>query len=185
MGRGQVLLSFDGIFRGQNMNKCLDIGCGPKKHEGCTGIDHFAYEGVDVVCNLNDLPWPFEDDTFDEIYAHSVIEHLDNFIKVMEEIHRVSKPGAVVHIIVPYYRFVNAYSPAHKTFFTEYTFRFLTEELPSEIHDMTNARFKLLKDRYIVTITLFEYLPTRAVRIIDSIIGGIISDLDIDLGVIK
>lgn len=167
------------------MNRLLDIGCGRNKHEGCIGIDHFAYEGVDVISNLNDLPWPFDDNTFDEVYAHSILEHLDNFIRTMEEIHRVSKPGALVHIIVPYYRFVNAYSPAHRTFFTEYTFRFLTEELPSEIHDMTKARFKLRKDRYIVTIKLFRYLPAKAVRVMDSIIGGIISDLDIDLEVVK
>jgi predicted SAM-dependent methyltransferase len=175
------------------MTKCLDVGCGHRKHEGCLGIDQFAYEGVDIVCDLNVLPWPFEDSSFDVVYAHSILEHLDNFLSVMDEIHRICKPGARVHILVPYYRYVNAYSPVHRTFFTEYTFKFLTEELLSEIHDMTQAKFKMLKNdyviavkhNYVVTIRVPGRLLARLLRIMDSAVGGIISDLEVELEVEK
>ena len=41
------------------------------------------------------IPWPIEDNQFDLIYAENIIEHLLDTCAVMEEIWKVSKPGAI------------------------------------------------------------------------------------------
>lgn len=70
--------------------KILDIGCGNNKMKGAIGIDRVALPEVDIVHDLNSFPYPFEDNTFDEIYAAHIVEHLDSIIRVMEELHRIA-----------------------------------------------------------------------------------------------
>lgn len=43
----------------------LDVGCGPNKTPGAVGIDALPLEGVDVVHNLNQFPYPFESNHFE------------------------------------------------------------------------------------------------------------------------
>ena len=45
----------------------LDVGCGENKFENSTGIDRIPLPGVDLVTNLNKIPWPFEDSCFDRV----------------------------------------------------------------------------------------------------------------------
>ena len=73
--------------------KILDLGCGNKKLPGAIGIDVNPLSDADVIHDLNVLPYPFEDSIFDEIIADNVIEHLDNLLRIMEELSRISKPG--------------------------------------------------------------------------------------------
>ena len=65
--------------------RVLDIGCGPNKVPGATGMDRRTMPGVDVVHDLNSRPDPFDDNAFDEIHARHVLEHVDDMIGVMEE----------------------------------------------------------------------------------------------------
>ena len=53
--------------------KILELGCGRIKHPNAVGIDRISLPGVDVVHDLNRRPYPFEDNTFDEVYAIHVI----------------------------------------------------------------------------------------------------------------
>ena len=39
----------------------IDIGCGANKRSGWIGMDVRDLEGVDVVHNILDFPWPFPD----------------------------------------------------------------------------------------------------------------------------
>ena len=82
----------------------LDLGCGNNKKINSFGIDFRDYQNVDLVHDLNQFPYPIEDDKFDIVYIDNVIEHLDDVIKVMEEVHRISKKGASISIYVPYFR---------------------------------------------------------------------------------
>jgi len=119
--------------------KILDVGCGAAKRPGAVGVDRADLPGVDVVHDLNVFPWPFEDEQFDEIYMYDIIEHLDDTIRVMEEVHRLLRPAGRVHIQVVYWNSRHSYSdPTHVRFFTEETFRFFTGEKRAYY---TKARF--------------------------------------------
>ena len=84
--------------------KKLDLGCGPHtKLEGAIGLDMRAAPHVDVVHDLNDTPYPFEDDTFDHVEMFHIIEHLDRPLDTMAEVHRIARPCATVRIITPHY----------------------------------------------------------------------------------
>ncbi|MCG3770992.1 MAG: Demethylrebeccamycin-D-glucose O-methyltransferase [Nitrosomonadaceae bacterium] len=73
--------------------KVLDLGCGNKKRPGAIGVDFNDRTAADVIHNLNSFPYPFDDSSFDEIYLDNALEHLDDVIRVMEEVYRLCKPG--------------------------------------------------------------------------------------------
>jgi SAM-dependent methyltransferase len=98
----------------------LDLGCGQNKQPGFTGVDIAPLDGVDVVCDLFAFPWPFEDDSVDEVFASHFIEHVPDHIAVMNELHRIMKPGAKVRFVHPYLWNDRCFQdPTHKQFISE------------------------------------------------------------------
>lgn len=53
------------------------------------------------IANLNNEPLPYADQTFDVVTATEVIEHLEDFRRVVREIYRVLKPGGVCILSTP------------------------------------------------------------------------------------
>ncbi|MDP4039340.1 MAG: methyltransferase domain-containing protein [Candidatus Pacearchaeota archaeon] len=107
------------------MVKKLNVGCAGDIKKGFVNLDFVKQEGVDVVHDLNKFPWPFKEDTFDEIYASHVLEHINDLVKVMEEIHRISKKGAKIIIRGPHFSCGVSYrDPTHKRFFSYFTFEY-------------------------------------------------------------
>lgn len=104
----------------------LDIGCGKVKSEGFIGIDRFILKGVDIVADLNN-PLPFFNDSVDFLLASHSLEHVNDLIAVMQEIYRISRHGAQICIVAPYYnQNLNLANPYHKQVFNEHTPRFWT-----------------------------------------------------------
>ena len=129
------------------MKKILDLGCGNQKREGAIGIDINPDTNADIIHDLNTYPYPFEGSTFEIIYADNVIEHLDNVVNVMEELHRISKLGGIIIIKVPYFRSRYAFiDPTHKHYFTVESFTYFD---PSHIHhtlyNYSRCLFKTIK----------------------------------------
>lgn len=92
-------------------SKVLDLGCGPNKVVG-------AY-GVDKVIDLNAPLWDLEGGQFDLIICRHIIEHMDNVMLFMKEIHRIAKPNAEVRIETPHFSSMNSWSdPTHKGHFS-------------------------------------------------------------------
>ena len=110
--------------------KVLDLGCGSAKMPGSIGIDIVKLEDVDIVYDLNKIPWKgIEDSSYDWILMKDILEHLDNTIDIMRECYRILKPGGKLYIRVTYWNHSNTFSdPTHKQFFTEVTFKFFTGE---------------------------------------------------------
>ena len=129
------------------MKQILDFGCGNQKRPGAIGIDINPKTDADIIHDLNSFPYPFADSIFDEIYADNVIEHLDNVIKVMEELSRITKPNGLVKIIVPYFRAKWAFiDPTHKHFFTTESFAYFQPgHIINQRYRYSDAKFSVDK----------------------------------------
>lgn len=124
--------------------KVLHIGSGSRILPGAASVDVLALPGVDTVYDLNMIPWPYPDQSFDVVYAHSVLEHLHSTVAVMEEIWRILRPGGRVVISVPYFRSTDAFvDPTHIHFFTSHSMdNFLLREKGRSNYSYTNRAFK-------------------------------------------
>ncbi len=101
----------------------LNLGCGLSKIPGGVNVDFQARYGPDYVHDLNSFPYPFEDNTFDYVHCSQIIEHLHDTMRVMEEIHRITKPDGIVYIGVPHFSSRIAYAdPTHVRYFASTTF---------------------------------------------------------------
>jgi len=85
------------------LKRIANIGCGNDYLQDAINIDLYA-EKADVRHDLNVFPYPFSDSYFEEIRAYNVIEHMDDVIQVMREIHRIGTDGCLVHLRVPHFR---------------------------------------------------------------------------------
>lgn len=54
----------------------LDVGCGAYKRHGAIGMDVRPLEGVDLVHDFTQFPWPVPDDVCMLVTANHVIEHV-------------------------------------------------------------------------------------------------------------
>lgn len=96
----------------------LDVGCGRHKLTGAVGVDYLELPGVDCVADLNHR-LPFDDEQFDVVYSNQVLEHIPNLIGLIEETHRVLRPGGLMVAHVPYFRSSwAAIDPTHVRQFT-------------------------------------------------------------------
>lgn len=89
----------------------------------------------DVVHDLSVLPWPFEDETFDEVHAYEVLEHFGQqgdwraFFAHFGELYRILKPGGYLAVTCPSYRSVWAWGdPSHTRVITSGSLVFLDQE---------------------------------------------------------
>jgi SAM-dependent methyltransferase len=92
----------------------LDVGCGemPFRHAlhpdvAYTGIDvaeaaDFGMSGNDVVKMFDGTNIPFPDNSFDNVLCTEVLEHAIDPERLMQEMHRVLKPGGVLVLTVPF-----------------------------------------------------------------------------------
>lgn len=127
----------------------LHLGCGKSVLPGHKGVDLSPQAGVSVVCDLARKPWPFRDSSVERCVLLNLLEHLPDTIQVMEELWRVTKPGGVVQIQVPYYNSAGAFQdPTHVKFFTERTFDYFTVDGTTELSHYnyySHARFEIVR----------------------------------------
>jgi SAM-dependent methyltransferase len=81
----------------------MNIGCGFAKIPNAINVDKHDVCEPDVVWDLNETPWPFEDFTADYIYARHVFEHLENWEGAFGECSRILKIGGRLEIRTPYH----------------------------------------------------------------------------------
>ena len=107
--------------------RCLDVGCGEGRHTlsaylkpevEVVGVDlgmadlrtahariddmaNYAPEGSVLFAQADGLCLPFADASFDRVICSEVLEHIPNYLSLLEEIDRVLKPGGQLCISVP------------------------------------------------------------------------------------
>lgn len=163
----------------------LDIGCGTAKVEGAIGIDRVALPGVDVVVDAARTPYPFRANTFNRVYLLDVIEHLPDTISIMEEVHRIARPGArvVIRVVNWNHRYA-AMDPTHVRFFTENSFDFFGKRVHRSYY--TPARFEVQKIDYIFDRTARRFLRSwRLMKFLSHYLCNILQGLVFELEVCK
>lgn len=91
----------------------LNLGCGTFKKPGYINVDIYPEFEPDVLHDLNKLPYPFPDNRFELIEIFHVLEHLDEPLRVIRELRRISKHNGLIVIKVPH--FSRGFShPEHK-----------------------------------------------------------------------
>jgi SAM-dependent methyltransferase len=81
----------------------LNLGAGSARKEGYVNVDWQSITNPDIQHDLNALPYPFADNSFELIEAFHVLEHLDRPFSVMREMQRILKPGGRLHVKVPHF----------------------------------------------------------------------------------
>jgi hypothetical protein len=176
----------------------LNLGAGSDIRIGWINHDIHPIEGINVVHDLNLTPWPWESESFEYILAKDVVEHLDNFSIAMHELWRISRPGSLIHIRVPYMGSWSFYAdPTHIRAFHETTFEFFdprTEYGRSRSY-YSEAKFEIVEYSFICApfIPYFTIPKISEIRVTNSslkkvlgflnmfILKNIIQDLEVSL----
>ncbi len=86
----------------------LNLGCGNNKRAGWVNVDHSDACSPDMVVDLEQVPWPWPDDSVDEVFMSHVLEHLGGdtktYLAIWKELYRVCQHDAQVVIFVPHPR---------------------------------------------------------------------------------
>jgi SAM-dependent methyltransferase len=83
----------------------LHLGCGRTILPGWTNLDCAPLPGVDLVVDLEAcVPGriPLGDDSVDEFLASHFLEHIRAPLPLLQELHRIARPGALLTVRVPY-----------------------------------------------------------------------------------
>lgn len=111
------------------MNKpssiAIDLGCGRSKRPGSFGVDLVPLAGVDLVADFGER-LPLAGSSIDLIHCNHVLEHFENPIPLLAEIHRVLKPQGQAKIAVPHWSNPYYYSDiTHRSLWGYYSFDYL------------------------------------------------------------
>src|SRR3990172_251720 len=108
----------------------LNLGCANNHEPGFINLDANADTKPDVVHDLEVTPLPFPDASFDCVFGSHVFEHIVRFMALVEDLHRILRPGGFLIGITPYGSSDNAWdNPHHVRCFTENTWMYFDQDL--------------------------------------------------------
>ncbi len=144
----------------------LNFGCGKDIKKGWTNVDIQEDSQIDKSFDFEKFPYPFKDDTFDYILVDNVIEHLKNPKDIMDELWRISKPGAIIDIRVPYFRHDVAYNdPTHTHFYNR---RAIEQICGKNSYSDTEKKFEILENKRIAG-NIKKKIPKIFLKIMDKL----------------
>lgn len=122
----------------------LSVGCGKKPPEpDLVRLDKSPLVKPDVVWDLNEFPYPFDDSSFSGIECFEVIEHLDNIPKTMEEFHRILQANGLLIITTPHFSCANSFvDPTHKWHLSYFSFDYFCEGHDLSYYSESRYRIK-------------------------------------------
>jgi len=97
--------------------RALNLGAGNHIWKGAVNHDlHKHRPEIDITHDLNVLPWPWPDGSFDAIGASSVFEHLQiDLVQALDECWRILRAEGTIRVKVPYWKHDNCYAdPTHR-----------------------------------------------------------------------
>jgi predicted SAM-dependent methyltransferase len=148
----------------------LNLGAGKDVKLGYGWINHDIVKlpFIDKVHDLDKRPWPFLDDTFDEVICSHVLEHVDDLPATMKELRRVCELGARIRIRVPHFSCGVSYrDPTHKRLFSYYTWDYFTDECFYDLPHFKVVKRKLNFTRQ--TATFLNYIINPIINLCPSL----------------
>ena len=117
----------------------VNLACVQTRADGFLGIDKVKTDATDIVHDLEEYPWPFENNSVDEIACSHYVEHTKDLIKFMDEICRILKSPytnnkgeeikSKATIIAPYYSSIRCWQdPTHIRAISEYSFLYFNKK---------------------------------------------------------
>ena len=97
--------------------KTLNLGAGNRIVRKATNHDVWRHrDEIDIVWDLNELPWPWQDNDFDKVISWAVFEHLDiTLLTAMNECWRILRPNGIAKVKLPYWKSEMSYNdPTHR-----------------------------------------------------------------------
>lgn len=146
----------------------INLGCGQKYLLGYVNCDILDSVRADKYFSLNLFPYPFPDSCAEEILLDNVLEHVDDVILVMHELHRISSNNCDIHIYVPYAKSDWAFQDiTHKHFFTENSMDYFDKNFEYSFY---SSKFNFeLKEKKLISSTktaknkMRNLIPFRAI----------------------
>ena len=130
----------------------LNLGCEDKIIKGFENIDVVKREGVKVL-DLNEIPYPYKDNSVDYILIEHTLMFLDNPLKVMEELYRICRDQTIIKVIVNHHSHFNNFTDLkQKCSFSYFTFG------EDWVNHNINSKVKVLKRKLIFTRCHFKFL---------------------------
>lgn len=85
----------------------LNVGAGERLLEGFTNHDARQLPGIDLVCDIFELPSKVEVGSVEEISAFHIIEHFNRkqCVEVLKMFHSLLKPGGILNLEIPNMRY--------------------------------------------------------------------------------
>jgi SAM-dependent methyltransferase len=162
---------------GSNLAKMCSPDNEPMEWSNLTTLDINPDCKPDIIHDLNSHPLPFKNDTFDEIHAYQILEHLGRqgdyrfFFREFTEYWRILKPNGYLCANVPTYTGSWAWGdPSHTRIINEGTLVFLSQaEYAKQIGKTTMSDFRYIykADFELVTSRNHEaafYFILRAIK---------------------
>jgi len=166
----------------------LNFGCGRDIKKGYVNVDIEPLEGVDEVWDLNIFPYPFKDESAEEILCISTLQIVKNVIKVVEEFHRILKPGGLLFINVPHFTGTNLWKDlSHRRGFSYYAFEFFTNDLYYQTHkkfSKMKAKFEFGK-KYAIWNYLIEWIANKWPHLYEDTPLRMFPAINLDVELIK
>lgn len=110
----------------------LNLGCGVDYRDGWVNVDK-GYAPCDVKHDIEQCPWPWEDDSVDEVSLKHVLEHVEKecLPNIVRELGRVCRNGAIITVESPYALSDNFMTdPTHKLPITQRTLEYFDKSKP-------------------------------------------------------
>lgn len=133
---------------GSSRDKKL-VYAGRREWRDLVTLDHNVDHAPDVVHDLNDPELPFAADTFDEVHAYCVLEHIGRqgdwrfFFAQWSDFWRVMKPGATFHGMCPAWNSPWAWGdPSHTRIISPQSLIFLAQPEYAQIGKTAMSDFR-------------------------------------------
>jgi len=183
----------------------LNLGCGSKILNGFTNVDKYNAYKPDIVHDLEIFPYPFDENSVDEIILSHVLEHIGQvpeiFNNIIKELYRICKNDTLIKIAVPHPRHDDFISdPTHVRPITVLGLSLYDKEL-NKIWEKDNAantplgiihnvNFKIVKVNYVIDDKYKKLLAEK--KILESDLeeysnkyNNVIQEIQIDWKVVK